>query len=50
MYDMGIAEESLRPEFKEMLDLYRKQREYMNINQVILRPWQQSLLEYMSPQ
>ena len=32
-----------------MLDLYRKQREYMNINQVILRPWQQSLLEYMKP-
>ena len=49
MYDMGIAEESLRPEFKEMLDLYRKQREYMNINQVILRPWQQSLLEHMKP-
>ena len=49
MYDMDIAEESLRPEFKEMLDLYRKQREYMNINQVILRPWQQSLLEYMKP-
>ena len=49
MYDMDIVEESLRPEFKEMLDLYRKQREYMNINQVILRPWQQSLLEYMKP-
>ena len=49
MYDMDIAEESLRPEFKEMLDLYRKQREYMNINQVILRPWQQSLLEHMKP-
>ena len=49
MYDMDIAEESLRPEFKEMLELYRKQREYMNINQVILRPWQQSLLEYMKP-
>ena len=47
MYDMDIAEESLRPEFKEMLDLYRKQREYMNINEVILRPWQQSLLEHM---
>ena len=38
MYDMDIAEESLRPEFREMLDLYRKQREYMNINQVILHP------------
>ena len=49
MYDMDIAEESLRPEFKEMLDLYRKQREYMNINEVILRPWQQSLLEHMKP-
>ena len=49
IYDMDIAEESLRPEFKEMLDLYRKQREYMNINQVILRPWQQSLLEHMKP-
>ena len=49
MYDMDIAEESLRPEFKKMLDLYRKQREYMNINQVILRPWQQSLLEHMKP-
>ena len=49
MYDMDIAEESLRPEFKEMLDLYRKQREYMNINQLILRPWQQSLLEHMKP-
>ena len=49
MYDMDIAEESLRPEFKEMLDLYRKQREYMNINEVILRPWQQSLSEHMKP-
>ena len=27
MYDLDIAEESLRPEFKETLDLYRKQRE-----------------------
>ena len=49
MYDMDIAEESLRPEFKEMLDFYRKQREYVNVNQVILRPWQQSLLEHMKP-
>ena len=41
MYDMDIAEESLHPEFKE--------REYMNISQVILRPWQQSLLEHIRP-
>ena len=45
----GIKEESLCPEYKEMLDMYMKQRENIDIDNVILRLWQTSLLEYMKP-
>ena len=49
VYKHNIPEESLRPEFKEMLDLYRKQRTYIDIDNVILRFWQARLEEYMRP-
>ena len=45
----GIQEESLCQEYKELLDIYRKQRKNIDIENVILRPWQESLLEYMQP-
>ena len=45
----GMKEESLCPEYKEMLDMYMKQRENIDIYNVILRLWQTTLLEYMKP-
>ena len=45
----GIKEESLCPEYKELLDAYMKQRNMIDIDNVILRTWQTSLLEYMVP-
>ena len=45
----GIKEESLCPEYKELLDVYMKQRNMIDIDNVILRTWQTSLLEYMVP-
>merc|ERR1712030_107717 len=43
----GIKEESLCQEYKELLDVYMKQRNMIDIDNVILRTWQTSLLEYM---
>merc|ERR1712105_79760 len=45
----GIKEESLCPEYKELLDVYMKQRNMIDIDNVILRTWQTSLLEYIVP-
>ena len=45
----GIQEESLCQEYKELLDIFRKQKKNIDIENVILRPWQESLLEYMNP-
>ena len=45
----GIQEESLCQEYKELLDIYRKQRKNIDVENVILRQWQESLLEYMQP-
>ena len=45
----GIKEESLRREYKELLDMYMKQRNMIDIDNVILRTWQTALLEYMVP-
>jgi len=45
----GIKEESLCQEYKELLDMYMKQRNMIDIDNVILRTWQTALLEYMVP-
>ena len=46
---LGIQEESLCQEYKVLLDIYRKQKKNIDIENVILRPWQESLLQYMKP-
>ena len=45
----GIKEESLCPEYKDLLDVYMKQRNMIDVDNVILRFWQTALLEYMEP-
>merc|ERR1712030_312012 len=45
----GIKEESLCQEYKELLDMYMKQRNMIDIDIAILRTWQTALLEYMVP-
>ena len=45
----GIKEESLRREYKELLDMYMKQRNMIDVDNVILKTWQSALLDYMEP-
>ena len=45
----GIQEESLCQEYKALLDIYRKQKKNIDIENVTLRLWQESLLKYMKP-
>ena len=45
----GIQEESLCQVYKVLLDIYRKQKKNIDIENVTLRPWQESLLKYMKP-
>ena len=45
----GIKEESLCLEYKELLDMYMKQRENIDVDSVILRTKQTALLQYMKP-
>ena len=47
--DRGIPEESLPKEYKEAKDLYVKNKQNIDIENVILRPWQESLLKYIKP-
>ena len=44
-----ISEESLRKEFKEAKELYIKHKRNIDLENVILRPWQESLLQYIKP-
>ena len=44
-----IPEESLRREYKEAKELYIKHRMNIDLENVILRPWQESLLQYIKP-
>ena len=44
--DRGIPEESLSKEYKEAKDLYVKNKQNIDVENVILRPWQESLLNY----
>ena len=45
----SIKEESLCQEYRELLEVYMKQRNMIDIDNVILRSWQSALLEYMKP-
>ena len=47
--DRGIPEESLPREYKEAKDLYVKNKQNIDIDNVILRPWQEGLLKYIKP-
>ena len=46
---LGIAEESLRSEYKKAKELYLKHQKNVDIENVILRSWQDSLLQYLKP-
>ena len=46
---LGIAEESLRSEYKKAKELYLKHERNVDIENVILRSWQDSLLHYLKP-
>ena len=47
--DCEIPEESLSREYKEAKDLYVKNKQNIDIDNVILRPWQEALLKYIKP-
>ena len=47
--ECGIPEESLPKEYKEAKDLYVKNKQNIDVENVILRPWQESLLKYIKP-
>ena len=42
-----IDEESIPPIYKEALDLFVKRKQYINQQNVILRPWQEDLMKIM---
>ena len=44
-----ISEESLRREYKEAKELYIKHKKNVDLDNAILRPWQEALLEYIKP-
>ena len=44
-----ISEESLRRDYKEAKELYIKHKKNVDLDNVILRPWQESLLQYIKP-
>merc|ERR1712081_153850 len=44
-----ISEESLRREYKEAKELYIKHKKNIDLDNVILRPWQRALLQYIKP-
>ena len=44
-----IPQDSLSNEHKEALDLYWNKKELLNIENVILKSWQESLLQYLKP-
>ena len=44
-----IPEESLRKEYKEAKELYIKHKRNIDLENAILRPWQESLLQFIKP-
>ena len=47
--EYGIPEESLPKKHKEAKDLYMKNKQNIDVENVILHPWQESLLNYIKP-
>ena len=47
--DGGIPQDSLSNEHKEALDLYWNKKELLSIENVVLKSWQESLLQYLKP-
>ena len=45
--DNNIEQDSLRPQYKEALDLFIKRKQYIDQQNVILRPWQADLMKYI---
>ena len=45
--EKNIPQDSLSSEYKKALDLYWNKKQLMNIDNVILKPWQSALIEYM---
>ena len=48
LYEGDVREQSLTKEDKEALDLYREQVSNMDVNVVVLRPWQKEMFEIFS--
>jgi hypothetical protein len=44
-----IPEESLRREYKEAKELYIKHKKNIDLDNVVLRPWQEALLNHIKP-
>ena len=44
-----IPEESLRKEYKEAKELYIKHKKNIDLDNVVLRPWQEALLNHIKP-
>ena len=44
-----IPQDSLSTEYKDALDLYWNKKQLMDIENVILKTWQESLLQYLKP-
>ena len=47
--EYNINEESIPKEYKEPLELYMKQKRNIDPDNVVLRSWQESLLNYIKP-
>ena len=47
--DGGIPQDSLSNEHKEALDLYWNKKELLSIENVVLKSWQGSFLQYSKP-
>merc|ERR1711895_403360 len=47
--DGEIAQDSLSNEYREALDLYWNKKQLLIIDNVILKSWQESLLQYLRP-
>ena len=43
----NIKQDSLRPVYKEALDLFIKQKQYIDQENMILRPWQEDLMKHI---
>ena len=47
--EYDIDEKSIPKEMREPLEIYKEQKQNVDVENVILRSWQESLLNYMKP-